>query len=104
MGHTRSDLFSKSDFSHMNELRIKPLTTCLKSDDETVGFRLVQKIRQLLELDWEVKVCNMYREVNFCVDTLTVMSCRSGFKIIIYEQPDLFGCYIIVALLFICFF
>jgi len=32
-------------------------------------------------------VCHTYREANFCVDALAVMSCRSGSKMIIYEQP-----------------
>ena len=56
-------------------------------DVGVAGFRLVQKIRQLLELDWEVKVCHTYREANFCVDALAAMACRNGSKMIIYEQP-----------------
>jgi len=40
-----------------------------------------------LELDWEVKVYHTYRETNFCADALAAMGCRSGSKMIIYEQP-----------------
>jgi len=49
---------------------VKNLTS--DGDVGAAGFRLLQKIRQLLELDWEVKVCHTYREANFCVDAFCV--------------------------------
>jgi len=34
------------------------------------GRSLVQNIRQLLQINWEVKVKHSYREVNRCADVL----------------------------------
>jgi ribonuclease HI len=35
-----------------------------------MGFRLVQRIRQMLELNWEVSISYNYKEANRCVDGL----------------------------------
>ena len=50
------------------------------------GRTLVQNIRRLLELDWEVKICHSYREANYCADALANLACDGGFTMISYEQ------------------
>jgi ribonuclease HI len=52
----------------------------------STGWTLVQNIRRLLELDWEVKICHSYREANFCADALANLACDGGFTMILYEQ------------------
>ncbi|PNX81608.1 ribonuclease H [Trifolium pratense] len=51
-----------------------------------VGWRLIQEIRRLLALDWEIKVCHSYREANACADALANMGCDHGPGIRVYEQ------------------
>jgi ribonuclease HI len=50
-----------------------------------VGWRLIQEIRRLLALDWEVKVCHSYREANGCADALANMGCEHGLGIRVYD-------------------
>ncbi|GAU10733.1 hypothetical protein TSUD_425170, partial [Trifolium subterraneum] len=44
------------------------------------GSAIIQKIRKLLRLEWEVKVQHAYRETNKCADALASISCsmRAG--------------------------
>ncbi|MCI33000.1 ethylene responsive transcription factor 1b, partial [Trifolium medium] len=51
-----------------------------------VGWRLVQEIRRLLALDWDIKVCHFYREANACADTLANMSCDHGLGLRLYDN------------------
>jgi len=50
------------------------------------GWSLCQKIRRLLHLEWEVKVCHTYREANLCVDALAKLGCSFGSTLICYES------------------
>jgi hypothetical protein len=43
-----------------------------------VEWRLVQEIRRLLALDWDIEVCHSYCEANACADTLANMGCEHG--------------------------
>jgi len=58
--------FSKVEVHVDSKVVVKNLTS--NGDVVAAGFWLVQKILQLLELDWEVKVCHTYCKANFCVD------------------------------------
>jgi hypothetical protein len=50
-----------------------------------VGWRLIQEIRKLLALDWEVKVCHFYRETNICADALANMGCEHDPGLRVYD-------------------
>jgi hypothetical protein len=50
-----------------------------------VGWRLIQEIRRLLALDWEVKVCHSYREANGCADALSNIGCEHGLGTRVYD-------------------
>jgi ribonuclease HI len=50
-----------------------------------VGWRLVQEIRRLMALDWEIKVCHSYREANVCADALANMGCDHDPGLQIYN-------------------
>jgi len=50
------------------------------------GLSLLTNIRSLLELNWEVRICHIFREANFCADTLANLACDGGSSLIIYEQ------------------
>ncbi|GAU22367.1 hypothetical protein TSUD_106950 [Trifolium subterraneum] len=56
------------------------------TDGSVVGWRLIQEIRRLLVMDWEVRICHSYRESNACVDALANLGCdhESGKRV--YEQ------------------
>lgn len=56
--------------------------------------RLVQKIRKLLQLDWEVKVCHCYREA---VNVLANIGCDSGSSVIYYELVPVQISHLLVA-------
>ncbi|MCH81618.1 ribonuclease H protein [Trifolium medium] len=47
-------------------------------DESVVGWRLIQEIRRLLSLEWEINVYHSYREANLCVDALANMGCDHG--------------------------
>ncbi|MCI12311.1 ribonuclease H protein, partial [Trifolium medium] len=51
-----------------------------------IGWRIIQEIRRLLALDWEIVVCHSYREANSCVDALTNMGCEHEPRLRVYEQ------------------
>jgi ribonuclease HI len=50
-----------------------------------VGWRLIQEIRRLLTLDWEVKVSHSYREANTCADALANMGCDHDQGLRVYD-------------------
>jgi ribonuclease HI len=50
------------------------------------GCRLVQRIRQLMELDWEVKLWHDYREANHCANGLTEMSLNIHGEIVFFDS------------------
>lgn len=39
----------------------------------------------LLEMEWEIKICHLYREANCCADALTNMSCDSDDALQVFE-------------------
>jgi hypothetical protein len=47
-----------------------------KKIQNLVGRSLVDRIRRLLECDWEVKVQHAYRECNQCADALANVGCN----------------------------
>jgi ribonuclease HI len=51
-----------------------------------LGWRLIQEIRHLLSLDWEILVCHSYREANACADALANMGCDHGPELRVYDQ------------------
>jgi ribonuclease HI len=51
-----------------------------------VRWRLVQEIRRLLALEWEIKVCHSYCEANMCADALANMGCDHGPRLRRYAQ------------------
>jgi len=50
------------------------------------GRSLVQKIRKLLQMEWEVKVKHSYREANRCADALANIGCIVGNEMMFYES------------------
>ncbi|GAU30080.1 hypothetical protein TSUD_332490 [Trifolium subterraneum] len=55
-------------------------------DGIVVGWRIIQEIRRLLALDWDVKICHSYREASACVDALANLGCDHGPGLGVYEQ------------------
>ncbi|GAU42972.1 hypothetical protein TSUD_188450 [Trifolium subterraneum] len=55
-------------------------------DGSVVGWRIIQEIRRLLALDWDVKICHSYREANACADALANLGCDHGPGLRVYEQ------------------
>jgi hypothetical protein len=51
-----------------------------------VGWRLIREIRQLLALDWEIRICHIYCEANACANTLANMGCDQEPGLHVYEQ------------------
>ena len=47
---------------------------------------LVQKIRQLLQMEWEVKVKHGYRKTNRCADELANIGCIMENDMMYYES------------------
>jgi hypothetical protein len=39
-----------------------------------MGYKIVQCIRQMLELNWEINISHSYMEVNRCADGLAELS------------------------------
>ncbi|XP_045792121.1 uncharacterized protein LOC123886891 [Trifolium pratense] len=60
----------------------------LQSDKNgsVVGWRIIQEIKRLLAMDWEVKICHSYRESNACVDLLANLRCDHEPGMRVYEQ------------------
>jgi hypothetical protein len=50
------------------------------------GSALVQKIRQMLALDWEVVVHHSYRESNKCADALANIGSKLGYGSVVYDR------------------
>jgi hypothetical protein len=48
--------------------------------------RLIQCIRQMMALQWEVKVSHVHREVNICADGLAEMSFGLATYIVLYDS------------------
>jgi ribonuclease HI len=48
----------------------------IKNGDEgnAMGYRLVQRIRQMLELNWEINISHSHREANRCADGLAELA------------------------------
>jgi ribonuclease HI len=48
----------------------------IKNEDggNAMGYRLVQRIRQMLELNWEINISHSYREANRCADGLVKLT------------------------------
>ncbi|PNX68029.1 hypothetical protein L195_g063792, partial [Trifolium pratense] len=44
-------------------------------DESVVGWRIIQEIRRLIGMDWEVKICHSYRESNAFADALANLGC-----------------------------
>jgi hypothetical protein len=51
-----------------------------------VSWKLVQQIRQLTELEWEIKICHSYRETNKCADVLANIGCQQEDTLTIYKH------------------
>jgi ribonuclease HI len=50
------------------------------------GCRLVQRIRQLMELDWEVNLSHGYREANRCANGLAKMSLNMHDQLVFFDS------------------
>jgi len=50
------------------------------------AWSLLQNIRKLLGLNWEVRIRHSYREANASADALANMACEGGFFFILYEH------------------
>jgi hypothetical protein len=57
-----------------------------EEDVSPISRSLVQKIRRLLQMAWEVKVQHSYRETNTCADALANIGCSMGSTLMIYES------------------
>lgn len=55
-------------------------------DGSVVGRCLIQEIRRLLALEWEVKIWHSYREANSCADALANMCFEHAPGLRVYEQ------------------
>ena len=54
----------------------------------TTSRSLLQHIRRLLDMNWEVRICHSYREANACADALANIACDGGFILMLHEhQP-----------------
>jgi hypothetical protein len=54
--------------------------------DSRFGRALVNKIRRLSEMDWNVVVSHSYREANRCADVLANIACSLDYNMKIYES------------------
>jgi len=61
-------------------------TLALEEGGSVDGWSLLQNIRRLLELEWEIKIHHSYREANKCVDALANMACDGGYSLMLYEH------------------
>ncbi|MCI09496.1 putative non-LTR retroelement reverse transcriptase [Trifolium medium] len=67
------------------------------SSVSSMGWWLLQQIRRLLLLDWEVKICHTYREANSCAGALANLGCDGGSSLHIYERPPAHVSLLLVA-------
>jgi len=49
------------------------------------GWRLVQKIRQPLEREWEIKISRSYHKANMRADGLVNLGCCGNVDLIVYD-------------------
>jgi hypothetical protein len=73
----------------------KVVVNTLNSDcfKGVASWRLIQKFRRLLELEWEVRVCHChsYYKANICADKLANIGCEHEPELMINEQyPSFF--------------
>jgi ribonuclease HI len=61
-------------------------TLALREGGTADGWSLLQNIRRLLELEWEIKIRHSYREANKCADALVNMTCDGGYSFMLYEH------------------
>jgi len=57
-----------------------------EEDVSPISRSLVQKIRRLLQMAWEVKVQHSYRDANTCADALANIGCSMGSTLMIYKS------------------
>ena len=57
-----------------------------EGDVSPISRNLVQKIRRLLQMTWDVKVQHSYREANTSADALANICCSMGSTLMIYES------------------
>lgn len=56
----------------------------------TGGRALVNKIKMLLDGDWNVHIHHIDREANACADALANLGCEGSFNMTMYKQPPAF--------------
>lgn len=61
-------------------------TLTVSTEGSMMGRILVQRIRRLLQQDWEISIAHSYREANACADCLANLGCDSKEPLIIYES------------------
>ena len=57
-----------------------------EEDVSAISRSLVQNIRRLLQMVWEVKVQHSYHEANTCADALVTIGCKMESTLMIYES------------------
>jgi hypothetical protein len=50
------------------------------------GWNVLKHIRRLLQMEWDVKACHIYREANRYVDTLAQIYCELVSSVIFYDS------------------
>jgi ribonuclease HI len=49
-------------------------------------WSMCTRIKRLLRLNWEVRICHTYREANMCADALAHIGCELGNTLMFYES------------------
>ncbi|GAU36544.1 hypothetical protein TSUD_277500 [Trifolium subterraneum] len=57
------------------------------SEGSATGWMLFKKIKQLLTLNWEVRIIHVYREANSCADIMAGQGCSLQGDEEIYSNP-----------------
>jgi hypothetical protein len=57
-----------------------------QGNSSPTGCAIINQIRRLLDLDWEVVVKHSYREANKCADVLADIGCTLESHIMYYES------------------
>jgi ribonuclease HI len=57
-----------------------------QGNNSPTGSALINQIRRLMDLDWEVVVKHSYRETNKCADVLVNIGCTLDSHIMYYES------------------
>lgn len=50
-----------------------------------IEYGLNERFHSLLEVEWEIKICHLYREANLCEDALANMSFDSEDTLQVFE-------------------